>query len=323
MKSTSSIVYLIFLLFSITRVSTAEEPDTSKFHKVVLSKLLRNFQSGNPIYSDKFIAELLVNGKDSQEKVKARLTQLISRLHMEQQKRSDLWKLIISKSSPQFQSDRAEKLMKYWIQESQNILKSNKNFLIEKSMRQAARKSKIPFFQSKSYLLRVLDWAINEGQNINSEKPLGIIVSGKSNRYEINIDPLLLFFKSQDEAFAREQIRELHRFIIPSLVRRLPESERILWCVRERESNALVKPNYQITFRVENFSFTGSNLDVRPCIELEIEVIDWTTRTLVTRQQLSHCSSKVGSSNSTSLSPFWDEIADQIRDLVTIQFTKE
>ena len=62
--------------------------------------------------------------------------------------------------------------MKYWIQESQNILKSNKNFLIEKSMRQAARKSKIPFFQSKSYLLRVLDWAINEGQNINSEKPL-------------------------------------------------------------------------------------------------------------------------------------------------------
>ena len=154
MKSTSSIVYLIFLLFSITRVSTAEEPDTSKFHKVVLSKLLRNFQSGNPIYSDKFIAELLVNGKDSQEKVKARLTQLISRLHMEQQKRSDLWKLIISKSSPQFQSDRAEKLMKYWIQESQNILNSNKNYLIEKSMRQAARKSKIPFFQSKSYLLR-------------------------------------------------------------------------------------------------------------------------------------------------------------------------
>ena len=78
MKSTSSIVYLTFFLFSITRVSTAEEPDTSKFHKVVLSKLLRNFQSGNPIYSDKFIAELLVNGKDSQEKVKARLTQLIS-----------------------------------------------------------------------------------------------------------------------------------------------------------------------------------------------------------------------------------------------------
>ena len=323
MKSISNIIYLIFLLFSMPHVSTGEEPDSSKFHKEIIFKLLRNFESGNPIYSNKFIEELLDNGEDSQENIRARLTQLISKLEMEQQKRSDLWKTIISKSTPQIQSKRAEKLMKYWIQESQKILKSNKNHLIEKSMRQAARKSKTPFFQSKSYLLRVLDWAIKEGQDINSEKLLGIVVSGKSNRYEINIDPLLLFFKSQDEAFVREQIRELHRFIIPSLVRRLPESERILWCVRERDSNALVKPNYQITFSVENFSFTGSNMDVRPCIELEIEVIDWMTRTLITRQQLSHCSSKTGSSNSTSLSPFWDEIADQIRDLVTIQFRKE
>jgi len=309
----------ILLFLSIPSLLTAIESDSLQFRNNVLLKLHQRFESGGPLYSTDFIEDLLTNDHGTQGELRDRLSSLIGTLDIEREKNSDLWKDIISKSSPEIESNRAEKLIRYWIQESRKILRSNNNHLLDKSMRDAARKSKVPFFQSKSYLLRTLEWATKNTQNIDSQRPFGILVSGKSNRFEINLDPLFLFFDSQDEAFVREQVREIQRFIIPSLVRRLPESERILWCIRERESNVLVKPDYKLTFSVESLSFTGSNIDVRPCIELEIEILDWKTKSLISKRPFSQCSNENGSSNTKNLSPFWNEIADDIRDLVILE----
>ena len=304
---------------SIPSLLTGIESDSSRFRNDVLLNLHQSFESGEPVYSNEFIENLVANGHGTHEKLRIRLSSLISTLDIEREKNSDLWKSILSKSSPEIEFNRAKKLIKYWTQESRKILKTDNNHLIDKSMRDAARKSKVPFFQSRSYLLRTLEWATKNTQRIDTQKPVGILVSGKSNRYEINIDPLFLFFGSQDEAFVREQVREIQRFIIPSLVRRLPESERILWCVRERESNVLVKPDFHLIFSVENLSFTGSNLNLKPCIELEVEILDWKTKSLISRQPFSQCSSENGSSSSKILSPFWNEIADAIRDSVLLE----
>ena len=309
----------ILLLLSIPSLLIAMESDSAHFHNDVLLNLHQRFESGEPVYSTNFIENLVTNEHGTQEELRDRLSSLINTLDIEREKNSDLWKDIISKSSPEIESHRAEKLIKYWFQESRKVLRSKNNYLLDKNMRDAARRSKVPFFQSRSYLLRILEWATKNTQAIGSHRPFGILVSGKSNRYEINIDPLFLFFDSQDEAFIREQVREIQRFIIPSLVRRLPESERILWCVRERESNALVRPDYQLIFSVESLSFTGSNIDIRPCVELKIEILDWKTKSLITRQPFSQCSNKNSSSNSKNLSPFWNEIADNIRDLVILE----
>ena len=73
----------------------------------------------------------------------------------------------------------------------------------------------------------------------------------------------------------REQVREVQRFLVPALVRRLPELDAVGWAVRERESNALVIPDYQLRVGIDELRFAGSNLDLKPCIETTLEVTQW------------------------------------------------
>ena len=313
---------IIMVLISLPCLLTAVESDSFRFRNELLIYLQTKLENGEPIYSSDFLEDFSRKGYGTQEKLRTRLADLIKNIEKERVENSDLWRAIISKGSPEIEPNRAKKLIKQWTKEIHKIVESDKNYLIDKVLRKAARKSKVPFFQSKSYLLNTLAWARSDSQKNALKKPFGILVSGSSNRYEMNIDPLLLFFGSQEEAFVREQVREIQRFITPSLVRLLPKSESILWCVRKRESNALVRPDYELIFSVDNFSFTGSNVNVRPCIELEIEIFNWETKSLLSRKSFSQCSNESGSSTSKSLSPFWNEIANAIRDLVVVEIDR-
>lgn len=310
---------IITVLISFPCLLTAIESDSLHFRNEVLKYLQNKLESGKPVYSSEFFKNFSKKNYGTQEQLQIRLSDLIKTIDKERENNSDLWRAIISKGSPEIEPNRAKKLTKQWIKEIQKIVDSNQNNLLEQALRKAARKSKVPFFQSKSYLLSTLAWATSDSQKNDLQKPFGILVSGKSHRYEINIDPMLLFFGSREEEFVREQVRDIQRFITPALVRILPKSERILWCVRKRESNALVIPDYELIFNVENFSFTGSNVNIRPCIELEIEILDWKTKTLLSRKSFSQCSDQSDSSTSKSLSPFWNEIANAIRELVVLE----
>ena len=310
---------IIAVLISLPCLLTAIESDSLHFRNEVLIYLHNKVGSGEPVYSSNFFEDFSQKNYGTEEQLKIRLSNLIKTIEKDRKKNSDLWRAVISKGSPEIEPNRAKKLIKQWIKEIKKILESDQNHLLDQALRKAARKSKVPFFQSKSYLLSTLAWARSDSQKNALQKPFGILVSGKSDRYEINIDPILLFFGSREEEFVREQVRDIHRFITPSLVRILPKSKHILWCVRKRESNALVIPDYELIFNVENFSFTGSNVNIRPCIELEIEIFDWKTKSLLSRKSFSECSHQSDSSHSKSLSPFWDEIANAIRDLVILE----
>ena len=110
----------------------------------------------------------------------------------------------------------------------------------------------------------------------------------------------------------REQVREVQRFLVPALVRRLPELDAIGWAVRERESNALVIPDYQLRVGIDELRFAGSNLDLKPCIETTLEVTQWESQVRLIEEPFSLCSEQYGSATSRELAPFWDEAADTI-----------
>ena len=207
----------------------------------------------------------------------------------------------------------AGKLIAYLVEESRNVLASENNILLEKRIKKAARKAKVPFFQSRDYILKALAWAVVSSAPQEAEKqPLRFLVVGHTNPFEVALDPLLLFFDTEDEAFVREQVREVQRFLVPALVRRLPKLDAVRWAVRERESNALVIPDYQLRIGIDELRFVGSNLDLKPCIETTLEVTQWESQVRLMEESFSFCSEQHGSATSRELAPFWDEAADAI-----------
>ena len=82
--------------------------------------------------------------------------------------------------------------------------------------------------------------------------------------------------------------------------------------MRERESNALVIPDYQLRIGIDELRFAGSNLDLKPCIETTLEVTQWESQVRLMEEPFSFCSQQHGSATSRELAPFWDEAADAI-----------
>ena len=245
--------------------------------------------------------------------LRPRLQGMLDSLMAQRKAETDAWEMLLLQGGPDIAPERAGKLIAYLAKESRSVLANENNVLLEKRIKKVARKAKVPFFQSRDYILKTLAWAVASSAPQEREKqPLRFLVIGHTNPFEVALDPLFLFFDTEDEAFAREQVREVQRFLVPALVRRLPELEAIGWAVRERESNALVIPDYRLRVGIDELRFVGSNLDLKPCIETTLEVTQWESQVRLLEEPFSFCSEQHGSATSRELAPFWDEAADAI-----------
>ncbi len=303
----------LFFLLALPAVIWAEF-DEERFRHDVFIALYETFDNGDPAHSTELLTRLSRESSISQEELPARLIALIDTLEKERKDKSTTWKTLTLQGEPEIDAKSADKLLHYLGKEARKVLSSNNDHLLDSGIKKAARKSRVPFFQSRTFILKSLDWALSDNVTNRKEEAIGLLVGGHTNRFEIGLDPLFIFFNTQDEAFVREQVREVQRFIIPALVRRLPESERILWAVRERESNVLVQPDFHLVFGVDSFNFSGSNIDLKPCVELRVELRAWESKALLLQEPFSFCSQDNGSANASELAPFWNETADALRE---------
>ena len=101
---------------------------------------------------------------------------------------------------PDIAPERAGKLIAYLAKESRSVLANEKNVLLEKRIKKVARKAKVPFFQSRDYILKTLAWAAASSAPQEQEKQLlHFLVVGHTNPFEVALDPLFLFFDTEDE----------------------------------------------------------------------------------------------------------------------------
>lgn len=306
---------LLFLL--ILPAALWAQNDESRFRHDTFIALYETFITEEPAHSAELLARLSRESRVPEKELRTRLIALIDTLEKERKTKSDTWKMLVLQGEPDVSPERAAKLLRYLGAEGRKILKGKEtDYLLDTGMRKAARKAKLPFFQSRAYILRSLDWALADDTAGIRKEAVGLLVGGVSNRFEVSLDPLFIFFDTQDEEYVREQVREVQRFIIPAMVRRLPESERILWAVRERESNVLVQPDYHLVVGIDNFSFTGSNVDLKPCVELSVELTTWESKSLLIKEPFKFCSQVNGSANASDLAPFWNETADALREYI-------
>ena len=264
-------------------------------------------------YSQDLLSSIAQGSGVPVEELRPRLQGLLDSLMAQREAETDAWEMLLLQGGPDIAPERADKLIAYLAKESRSVLANENNVLLEKRIKKVARKAQVPFFQSRDYILRALAWAVASSAPQEQEKqPLHFLVVGHTNPFEVALDPLFLFFDTEDEAFVREQVREVQRFLVPALVRRLPELDAIGWAVRKRESNALVIPDYQLRIGIDELRFVGSNLDLKPCIETTLEVTQWESQARLMEEPFSFCSEQHGSATSRELAPFWDEAADAI-----------
>ena len=264
-------------------------------------------------YSQDLMSRIAQGSGVPVEELRPRLQGMLDSLMAQREAETDAWEMLLLQGGPDIAPERADKLIAYLAKESRSVLVNENNVLLEKRIKKVARKAQVPFFQSRDYILRALAWAVASSAPQEREKqPLHFLVVGHTNPFEVALDPLFLFFDTEDEAFVREQVREVQRFLVPALVRRLPELDAIGWVVRERESNALVIPDYQLRIGIDELRFVGSNLDLKPCIETTLEVTQWESQARLMEEPFSFCSEQHGSAASRELAPFWDEAADAI-----------
>ncbi len=306
------------LLFLLALPATLwAQNDESRFRHDTFIALYETFVTAEPAHSAEFLTRLSRESRVPENELRTRLIALIDTLEKERKAKSDTWKTLVLQGEPNIDPKSAGKLLHHLGVEGRKVLQGEeKDYLLDTGIRKAARKSKLPFFQGRTYILRSLDWALADDAGAQRKEAIGLLVGGNSNRFEVSLDPLFIFFATQDEEYVREQVREVQRFIIPALVRRLPESERILWAVRERESNVLVQPDYHLVVGIDNFNFTGSNIDLKPCVELSVELTTWESKSLLLKEPFKFCSEVNGSANTDNLAPFWNEAADALREYI-------
>ena len=264
-------------------------------------------------YSQDLLSRVAQRSGVPVEELRPQLQVLLDSLMAQREAETDAWEMLLLQGGPDIAPERADKLIAYLAKESRSVLANENNVLLEKRIKKVARKAQVPFFQSRDYILRALAWAVASSTPQEQGDPLiHFLVVGHTNPFEVALDPLFLFFDTEDEAFVREQVREVQRFLVPSLVRRLPELEAVGWAVRKRESNALVIPDYRLRIGIDEFRFVGSNLDLKPCIETTLEVTQWESQVRLMGESFSFCSEQHGSATSRELAPFWDEVADAI-----------
>lgn len=305
------IALAIALLLSTAGLTLADQGDAA-LRRIIYATLQEQLAQ-QASYSQDLLSRIEQGSGVPVAELRPRLQGMLDSLMAQRKAETDAWEMLLLQGGPDIAPERAGKLIAYLAKESRSVLANENNVLLEKRLKKVARKAKVPFFQSRDYILKTLAWAVASSAPQEREKQsLHFLVVGHTNPFEVALDPLFLFFGTEDEAFVREEVREVQRFLVPALVRRLPELEAIGWVVRERESNALVVPDYQLRVGIDELRFVGSNLDLKPCIETTLEVTQWESQVRLLEEPFSFCSEQYGSATSHELAPFWDEAADAI-----------
>ena len=255
--------------------------------------------------------------------VRRRLLALLDRLEGHSSGQTQVWKELIQLRGSEIKAGRAEGFLRNLTTQGKKILADKDPYDLRQSLRFAARNARLAVSEAQmgQYLAKVLKKGIKT-EGAQQEHQFLVIVSGRTNRFEINKDPLYIFFDTQDEAFVLEEVREVQRFVLPLLVRQIKRSPSVKWAARQRETNVLVDPDFLLRFEVDNLSFTGSNANMRPCMEASLFLTEGGADRPAWTDELNFCTEDNGSAAADDLQPFFEEVAAKAYEQVEEYFAQ-
>ena len=187
------------------------------------------------------------------------------------ERRSDLWVRLTRHEVGDLRARSADRLLRELVAAGRRAIGGNDNYVLQASVAHAARRADVPVEDATTLLV----WSL--GQVMSPEEAqeageVGFVVSGLTRSSRLDMEQVFLFLGTRDEAAAAEAVREVHRFVVPRVVTRLPKSPHVKWAIRDRDLTPLLDPDLRLIVRVEQLYFKGSGTVPLPCIDLELDL---------------------------------------------------
>lgn len=196
------------------------------------------------------------------------------------------------------------------------VLSARHDYLLGTGIRWAANQAHVPVDETGTFVRRLIAHGVIDTATAWEPERRELMVSGWTEPFEVPLAPLLTYFETEEEAYVREAVRDVQRFIVPRVVRRLPASRGVEYAVRDRNVTPLIDPEFELRLTVLGLRFSGTNADLLPCMDVGARLSTVPGDVVVWETTLSHCTTEHGSASTTELDAFYEEISDLLYERI-------
>ena len=306
---------LLILLALVPAPAQAIEPPADPLDQAALRALLHALTKPGPAYSHDLVVDLAAAERRPPEQIRTALRQRLDALHRLVEADGPSRDALLLLGRPELDARRTGRLLEELIAAGQSLLDGRDNYLLDTRLRWAAKRARVLPDEALSYAGRLLEQATQD-TSIDDAAGAVIVVSGRTLQYDYTMAPLQIFFDTTDAAFIREAVRDIQRFVVPRVVRRLPHSPQVRYAVRDRDLTALIDPDFGLAIEIEDLRFTGGNTDLKPCLDAQLSLTPSGAARSTWAETVQWCTERHGSAATHRLDPFLDEAAEHIVDRV-------
>ena len=306
------------LLWAVPCFATGVVQDTVLQETLIL--LEERLAGADPVHAARLFADVAGRTSRTPQQVRRHLVARLDDFGGLRDTDPTLWKTVLDLRVESMSERQVKRLLRELTSISHRVLGADSDYLVGTGIRWAAHEAHVPEDEASVFARHLVAHGVIDTTTEWAPEPVGLMVSGWTDPYEFNLSPLYVFFDTDEEAYVREAVRDVQRFLVPRVVRRLPASRGVLYAVRDRNVNALIDPRFNLRITVLSLRFGGTNVDLLPCMDVRASLIDTGTDLTGWQSTLSHCTEEHGSATTNELDDFYEEIADLIYEQVDGHF---
>jgi hypothetical protein len=277
-----------------------------------LVRLDERLAGADPVRALRLVDDVAAATSRTPKQVRRHLLQRLEDLAGLAEADTAAWRGVLALRVESMSRRQAKRYLDRLQQIARRVLRSEEEYLLGTGIRWAAREARVPEEEAEIFARRLVAHGIVDTTTEWAPEPKGLMVSGWTEPYEFSLQPLRIFFDSDDDDFVREAVRDVQRFVVPRVVRRLPASRGVRYAVRDRNVTVLIEPDYDLRVRVLSLRFDGSNANLLPCMDVDLSLVNMQSERPDWQTTLSHCTQTHGSASTDELDAFYEELADLI-----------
>lgn len=302
---------LLCLLLLAARVDGAGVVSDTLLQETLV-RLDERLAGADPVRALRLVDDVAAATEHTPEQVRRHLLRRLDDLAGLAEADTAAWRAMLALRVESMSRRQAKRYLDRLQQIAGRVLRSEEEYLLGTGIRWAAREARVPEEEAETFARRLVAHGIVDTTTEWAPEPKGLMVSGWTEPYEFSLQPLRIFFDSDNDDFVREAVRDVQRFVVPRVVRRLPASRGVRYAVRDRNVTVLIEPDYDLRVRVLSLRFDGSNANLLPCMDLDLSLVDTQSERAEWQTTLSHCTQTHGSASTDELDAFYEEVADLI-----------
>ncbi len=314
--------FCLFCLFCLLRAvpvtAAGVVQDTILQETVVL--LNARLASADPVHTERLFADVAARTSRSPQQIRDHLLARLEAFRDLANTDPAAWQAILDLRVETMSQRQTNRLLDKLTLLSRRVLRSDNDYLAGTGIRWAANEAHVPENEGSTFARRLVAHAVIDTTTEWVPPALGLVVSGWTDPYEFSLEPLYAFFATAEEAYVREAVRDVQRFIVPRAVRRLAKSRGVLYAVRDRDVTTLIDPEAELRLTVLGLRFGGTNADLLPCMDISARLSTISSGTVTWQTTIAYCSQSHGSATTNELDAFYEEVADIIYQRVDGHF---